>query len=570
MSEHDLVIRNGAIIDGTGESRQEGDVAVRDGVITEVGKVDGRGKREIQADGRLIQPGFVDIHTHYDGQATWDAQLAPSSWHGVTTVVTGNCGVGFAPVKPSDRERLVQLMEGVEDIPGTALHEGLPWTWESFEEYLDCLESMPHDIDLAVQLPHAAVRLYVMGERGASRQPATPEDIAKMSEIARSAVNAGAIGFSSSRTVRHKSSLGEPTPTLDAEFDEMIGIAEAIGGTGKGVLQLVSDFTDFESEFTLAREMGRRSGRPVSISVGQTSSLPHQWKRLLDAMEQAKEDGISIKAQVGARPIGVLVSHLATVNPFKSCPSYQALEDLPFAERINRLRADETKQRILDEYEAVADGSILRFKWQNMFPLGDPPNYEPDPSTSIEATASRLGVTPKAHAYDLMLEKDGTSLIYMPIINYVDGNLECVRAQLTHDMSVPGLSDGGAHVGTICDVSFPTTLMIWWGRDRPKDRIPLEMIVHKQSRATALAVGLNDRGLLAPGYKADINVIDFDRLTLHAPHVVTDLPAGGRRFLQKVTGIDHTFVSGVEVASHSESTGATPGRLLRGGRAAPQ
>ena len=569
MSEHDLVIRNGVIIDGTGASRQEGDVAVRDGVITDVGKVDGRGRREINADGRLVQPGFVDIHTHYDGQATWDSQLAPSSWHGVTTVVAGNCGVGFAPVRPSDRDRLVQLMEGVEDIPGTALHEGLPWTWESFEDYLDCLDRMPHDIDLAVQLPHAALRLYVMGERGASRQPATPDDISQMSDIARSAVEAGAIGFSSSRTIRHKSSLGEPTPTLDAEFDEMFGIAESIGGTGKGVLQLISDFTDFESEFNLAKEMGRRSGRPVSISVGQTKSKPDQWKRLLQAMSHAREEGISMTGQVGARPIGVLVSHLGTVNPFKACPSYQALKDLPFSERVNRLRAEDMKRRILEEYETAPDGSIDRFNWQNMFPLGDPPNYEPDPSTSIDHTSRQLGVAPAALAYDLMLQKDGTALIYMPIINFVDGNLDSVREQLTHEVSVPGLSDGGAHVGTICDVSFPTTLMVWWGRDRPKDRIPLETLVYKQSRATAMAVGLNDRGLLAPGYKADINVVDFDRLTLHSPHIVADLPAGGRRFLQKVTGIDHTFVSGVEVASNSESTGETPGTLLRGGRAAP-
>ena len=573
MSSHDLVIRNGTIIDGSGSDRYSGDLAVTDGVITAVGQVVGRGRREVNADGRLVQPGFVDIHTHYDGQATWDPQLAPSSWHGVTTVVMGNCGVGFAPVKPADHERLIQLMEGVEDIPGTALHEGLPWAWQTFEEYLDFVDSLEHDIDVGAQLPHAAVRLAVMGERGAAREPASPDDIAEMADLARRAIQAGAVGFTSSRTLNHRSSLGEYTPTLNAEFDELVGIAEAIGTTGKGVLQLISDFVDFDAEFELARAMGARSGRPISISVGQAAGRPHQWRRMLDAMAEATADGVIMRGQVGARPVGILMGLHSTINPFMHCESYKAIRDLPLVTRVQQMRRDEVRSAILSENLVDADspliGSRLVSKWNLMYVLGDPPNYEPDPSSSIMAQASARGIDPASLAYDLLTEGDGTNLLYVPTINFVDGNLDCVREQILHPASVPGLSDGGAHVGTICDVSFPTTLMQWWGRDRPHGRIRLETIVHKQARATAQAVGFMDRGILAPGYKADINVIDFEALTLRSPTIVDDLPAGGKRFLQKVTGIDHTFVCGVEIASNSESTGATPGRLVRGATEQP-
>lgn len=572
MSEHDLVIRNGTLIDGTGDERRSGDIAVTAGIITDVGEVDGTGHREIDADGRLVQPGFVDIHTHYDGQATWDSQLAPSSWHGVTTVVMGNCGVGFAPVKPEDHIRLIQLMEGVEDIPGTALHEGLPWAWESFEEYLDFLDSKHHDIDMGAQLPHAAVRLNVMGERGANREPATPNDIAEMAEIARRAVEAGAIGFTTSRTLNHRSSLGEPTPTLDAEFDELVGIAEALGVAGKGVIQLVSDLIDFDSEFALARAMGERSGRPVSVSIAQAKGRPELWKQSLDAMAQATAEGVVMRGQVGARAVGILLGHQGTLSPFMKCATYKATRHMPIAQRVKELRRTDVRQAILSERQVDRDspllGSRLIDRWHLMYPLGDPPNYEPDPSTSIAATAKRQGIDPVELAYDTLLDNGGRAMLYMPTLNYADGNLDAVRDMLVHEAAVPGLSDGGAHVGTICDVSFPTTLMQWWGRDRPHGRIPLETIVHKQARATAEAVGFMDRGLLAPGYKADINVIDFDALTLHAPTIVGDLPAGGNRLLQRVTGIDHTFVCGIEVASNSESTGETPGRLVRGAQSA--
>ena len=568
MSEHDLVIRGGTVIDGTGADRRTADVAVTGGIVAEVGKVAGAGHREIEADGRLVQPGFVDIHTHYDGQATWDSQLAPSSWHGVTTIVMGNCGVGFAPVRPSDHQRLIELMEGVEDIPGTALHEGLPWTWETFEEYLDFLDARHYDIDLGAQLPHAAVRLNVMGQRGADREPATPDDIAQMADIARRAVEAGAIGFTSSRSLNHRASTGEYTPTLQAEFDEMIGIAEALGAAGKGVIQIISDFIDFEGEFELVKAMGARSGRPVSMSIAQAGRRKDQWKKTLDLMSQATSEGVVMRGQVAARAIGLVMGHQGTLNPFMHSEAYKRIARLPLAERVEEMKRDEVRSAILGNMEVDKDlpvlGSRLVTKWHLMYPLGDPPDYEPDQATSLGAVCEREGTDPAVMAYDMLLERDGTAMIYMPTVNYGDGNLDSVREQLLHDAAVPGLSDGGAHVGTICDVSFPTTLMQWWGRDRPHGKIPLETIVAKQARATAEAVGFMDRGVLAPGYKADVNVIDFEALTLHAPTIAGDLPAGGNRLLQKVTGIDHTFVNGVEVASNSESTGDTPGRLVRG------
>ncbi len=589
MAEHDLVIRNGTVIDGTGGPRRQADVAITDGIVTHVGgsdggRVDGRGEREIEGEGRLVQPGFVDIHTHYDGQATWDAHLTPSSWHGVTTVVMGNCGVGFAPVDPGDEERLVQLMEGVEDIPGTALHEGLPWTWRSFEDYLDHLDATPHDIDLGAYLPHAAVRLNVMGERGVAREPATPDDIAAMATIAHRAVEAGAMGFSSSRTLNHKTSLGEPTPTLEAELDELVGIAKALGAAGKGIIQLVSDFIDLDEEFQLARAMGAESGRPVSISIAQARRRPDQWRVLLDRMAEATAEGVTMTGQVCARPIGVLMGHEATLSPFMYCATYQQLASRPLADRVAAMREPAVRAAILDEQARIERGDhsvdgqdgVLGSqprhltRWHTMFPLGDPPNYEPAEADSLAARAERHGVRAAELAYDLLLERDGTALIYVPSLNYARGNLDDVREMLLHVASVPGLSDGGAHVGTICDVSFPTTLMQWWGRDRPSGRIPLETLVHKQARVTAETVGLLDRGLLAPGFKGDLNVIDHEALTLHGPEIVHDLPAGGRRLIQKVTGIEHTFVSGIEVTSESTSTGATPGRLVRGARPDPR
>jgi N-acyl-D-aspartate/D-glutamate deacylase len=480
----------------------------------------------------------------------------------------GNCGVGFAPVRPADHERLIQLMEGVEDIPGAALDEGLPWDWQSYPEYLDYLDGHPRDIDLGSQLPHGALRLNVMGERGAAREPATADDIEAMGRQAAQAMEAGALGFTTSRTLNHRTSLGELTPTLDAERDELVGIANAIGRTGKGVLQVVSDFIEFDGEFEILRAMAAESGRPISISVAQANRRRDDWRLNLDRFAAATAEGVPMRGQVGARAVGLLFGLQGTLSPFMHSELYRELATRPLAERVAMMADGEVKSKILSQSIVDRDDSLLGAKtinrYQFMYVLSDPPNYEPDPSDSVAATADRLGVTPAELAYDLLLADGGKGFLYMPILNFVNGNLDVVREQLLHPAAVPGLSDGGAHVGTICDVSFPTTLLQWWGRDRPHGRIPVETLVAKQCRATAETVGLLDRGLLAPGMKADINVIDFDNLRLYAPEMSYDLPAGGKRLLQRVDGYRHTFVSGVEIMSDGEPTGATPGRLVRG------
>ena len=562
MASHDLVIRNGTVIDGTGGPARRADVAVDGPVISVVGPTGrggaaepvGRGRREIDADGLLVTPGFVDVHTHYDGQATWDDALAPSSWHGVTTVVMGNCGVGFAPVSSGHRDRLVQLMEGVEDIPGAALEEGLTWEWETFGEYLDHVGLRHHDIDIGAQLPHGALRLHVMGERGATQEPATPEDIADMAALARQAILDGALGFTTSRTLNHRTSLGEPTPTLRAERDELVGIAEGVGSTGRGVLQVVSDFLDFEEEFSIFHEMARRSGRPISISVAQGHQRPEIPMRLLDGFAAATAQGVVMRGQVGARAVGVLLGLQATMHPFMQSATYTELDRLPVAERAARLRRPEVKQAVLNDVQHRTTNPLLG-RFDLMFPLGDPPDYEPDPSTAAGSAAA---------AYDHLVAGDGTGFLYVPFLNWADGNLDDVGRQIAHPASIAGLSDGGAHVGSICDASFPTTLLAWWGRDRPRGKLPLELLVAKQCRMTADALGLGDRGVLAPGFRADLNVIDHDNLTLHAPTMAFDLPAGGKRLLQRASGYRHTFVAGVETMAEGEGTGARPGRLLRG------
>ena len=568
MASHDLVIRNGTLIDGSGRPAVTGDLAVSDGTITDVGSVEGAGRREIDADGHIVAPGFVDIHTHYDGQATWDRQLAPSSWHGVTTVVMGNCGVGFAPVRRENRERLIQLMEGVEDIPGAALHEGLPWAWESYPEYLDYLDGLPRDIDLGSQIPHGALRLHVMGERGATQEPAGAADIAEMAELAREAVEAGALGFTTSRTLNHRTSLGEYTPTLRAEQDELVGIAQGLGAAGKGVLQVVSDFIDMDHEFEILQSMAARSGRPISISVAQAFKRRDDWRIHLDRFAESTANGVPMRGQVGARAVGLLLGLQATLSPFMTSELYRDLAELPLAERVARMgrpevRATIVRQSTVDRSAALIGAKLIN-KYEMMYLLGDPPQYEPDPRDSVAATAERQAIDPAELAYDLLLRDDGRGFLYMPTLNFADGNLDVVREQLLHPAAVPGLSDGGAHVGTICDVSFPSTLLQWWGRDRPHGRIQLETLFAKQCRATAETVGLLDRGLLEPGHKADINVIDFENLRLHAPEMHFDLPAGGKRLLQRVDGYRHTFVSGTEVMVDGESTGETPGRLVRG------
>jgi N-acyl-D-aspartate/D-glutamate deacylase len=476
-------------------------------------------------------------------------------------------------VRPADHERLIELMEGVEDIPGTALHEGLSWDWETFPEFLDAVAARPRDLDLGAQVPHGALRLHVMGERGARREPATPADIAAMADLARDAVAAGALGFTTSRTLNHRSSRGELTPTLTAEADELVGIAEALGSIRAGVLQVVSDFIDLDAEFATLRLMAERSGRPISISVAQSPVRPDDWKVLLDRMADATAEGVTMRGQVATRAVGLLFGFEATLNPFMLAPAWAGLRDLPTAERTARLQHPHVRRALLEQMAVDRHGSLIGSRlidrFELMYPLGDPPEYEPEVSSSVAAVAAREGRSPAEVAYDLMLADDGRGLLYLPALNFANGSLDAVGAQLAHPASVAGLSDGGAHVGTICDVSFPTTLLQWWGRDRPSGRLPIELLVHKQTRATAETVGLLDRGLLAPGYRADVNVIDFDRLRLRAPEIHHDLPAGGRRLLQRAEGYRHTFVAGVEIRRDGESTGARPGRLVRGARRDP-
>ncbi|HVV75071.1 MAG TPA: amidohydrolase family protein [Mycobacteriales bacterium] len=553
----DLVVRGGTVVDGTGAAARTADIAIHEGRIVEVGRVAGAGDREIDADGAIVTPGFVDIHTHYDGQATWDNRLQPSSQHGVTTVVASNCGVGFAPVRPDDHAMLIELMEGVEDLPGVVLHEGLSWDWETVADYLDVLNARRYDVDVATQVCHAPIRVYVMGERGANREAATPEEIAEMGRLAAEGIRAGALGFTTSRTLNHRTSRGNPTPTLTAAREELVGIARAIGETGQGVLQVVSDFSvDGEDETLL--EMMRESGRPLSFSLLQTSPGT-AYRNKLALLDRANAEGLTMRAQVAARAVGILVGLTGSVNPISRCPTYLAVADRSIAEQAASL----VHQR--DQLVTEARELMARVPLSAVFDLGEPPNYEPLPEDSVQAVAERLGVDPVAHYVDLLLADDGRALLYAPILNYSDGNLDAAAELLGHRHTVPGLGDGGAHVGTICDASFPTTLLTHWARDRKHGTTyELPFLVQRQCRGTAEAVGLRDRGLLAPGYKGDLNVIELEALTLARPRMVYDLPAGGKRLTQDATGYRHTIVSGVQTYMDGEPTGALPGRLVRG------
>lgn len=559
-SDFDLVIRGGHIVDGSGAQGFEGDVGVKDGRITAVGTVSGRGVEEIVAKGLLVTPGFVDLHTHYDGQATWDQRLQPSSWHGVTTVIAGNCGVGFAPCRVADQDRLIRLMEGVEDLPFPVLKEGLKWNWQSFPDYLGSLQGRAFDMDIGLQLPHAALRVFVMGERGANREAASPDDIAQMAALTETAMHAGAMGFSTSRTLNHRTSDGQPTPTLTASEDELMGIALALGRAGKGVLQFVSDFADPEAEFAMLRRLCERSGRPLSFSLAQSPAAPLGWRKLLDLLEKATVAGLPMKAQVAARPVGVLLGLDLTLNPFSLHPDWPKGASLD--EQRHLLADPDFVARLIANSPGKGNalGTALLHRWGDMFQLGDPPNYEPLPETSLAAEAMRSGV-----AYEVVAAQWlRAGMIYVPFLNFADGDLDAVGAMLAHPDTIPGLSDGGAHVGMICDGSFPTTLLTHWARDRSHGRLPLEHLIRRQSHDTARAVGLTDRGGIARGQRADLNLIDLDHLALLPPQVAHDLPAGGRRLLQRAQGYRATLVAGQITYRDGEAAGALPGRLLRG------
>jgi N-acyl-D-amino-acid deacylase len=570
---HDLVIRGGLIVDGSGGEPFQADVAVTDGRIVSVGTVDGAGAEEIDATAKLVTPGFVDIHTHYDGQAIWSDRLNPSSSHGVTTVVVGNCGVGFAPCRPADHDLLIKVMEGVEDIPGVVMAEGLPWNWETFPEYLDALDARPRDIDVAAYLPHSPLRVYAMGARGARREAATEEDMAKMRSLAHEAIEAGAIGFASSRQFIHRTKAGEQIPTFDADVAELEAIAKGLADAGDGVVQVVlnTPFESWDSELARLRSVVHASGRPATFTLGVSNTGPESvWKEALAMVVRANDAGDKITAQVFPRPIGMVTGHELTVNPFCLCPSYQALSALPFDAKIAELRKSETRAEILAD--KPTDGhplAVIGRNWDWMFPFSDPPNYEPPLDTSIGAQARAKGMPPEEFAYDYLLGNGGRAMLYIALGNYQDGKLDAVLDMMNHKHTVVGLGDGGAHYGVICDASYPTFMLTYWTRDRAGERLSLASAVRTLAFEPAQTLGLKDRGLIRVGYKADLNVIDYGRLTLHAPDIKYDLPAGGRRLDQGATGYDATIVSGKIIRRGDIATGALPGRLVRGSQAAP-
>ena len=569
---HDLLIRNGTVVDGSGETAFVGDVAVNDGVITSVHAADdGNGsssevaRRVIDAEGHLVLPGWVDIHTHYDGQATWDPDMTPSSWHGVTTAVFGNCGVGFAPVTAGSEDYLINLMEGVEDIPGSVLAEGIDFAWESYPEYLDALETMPRVMDVAGQLAHGALRFYVMGDRGADHAEAPDEaELDRIEVLTADALRAGALGVTTSRTPKHRAADGRLTPSLSAGDPELAALARGMRAAGAGVLQVNSDFG--AGEFELMRAAAELAGRPLSALLVQMDAWPERWRETLANIHAANAAGVTANGQVGCRPIGVLVGLDATVNPFGNHPAYRRVAHLPGTERAARLRNDDALRRELIG-ERPDDGYTrwISYALGRSFELCDDLDYEPPPDTSIAARAAAVGISPWELALDLLAAGDGDALLLYTFENYSGGSLDDVAEMLADPHTICGIGDAGAHVGTICDAAYPTFLLTHWARDRTRGRrFPLEFLVNKQTRRTALAYGLADRGLLAPGLKADINVVDFEALGLTRPRVVYDLPAGGKRLEQRSVGYRHTFVSGVEVAADGEFTGERPGRLIRG------
>jgi N-acyl-D-aspartate/D-glutamate deacylase len=570
VSEFDLVIRNGTIVDGSGNARFSGDVAVRQGRIAAIGSFAGSGAEEIDATDRIVTPGFVDIHTHYDGHATWTNKLEPSSQHGVTTVVTGNCGVGFAPCREADRAGLVRLMEGVEDIPEPVMAAGLPWNWQSFPEYLDVLESRAFDLDVATQIPHAPLRVFVMGERALGREPATPTDIAAMQTIVREAVGAGALGFSTSRSLNHKASDGTITPSYAAASDELAGIARGLTPDGTGVLQFISDFDDIDGEFAIVRRMARESGRPLSLSLLQFANVPDRWREVLDRVEQARGEGEDIRVQVCGRPVGVMMGLDFSRNPFLLCEGYREVAQLDPAARQVAMIDPTRRSRILAEFDATMDAETFGMSrnFSMLYELGEMPDYEPAADQCIAARATAAGIRPVELLYDILLEPDG--VIYIPAANYAGNSMAAIRQMLAHPASVLGLGDGGAHCGLLCDASLTTHMLARWarrgtGKGGGEGMMSLERVVHALTARTATTVGLRDRGHIAPGMRADFNVIDIDNIGLFRPEAIADLPGGAKRIGQRAKGYDATIVAGTVTRRAGEHTGALPGRLVRGG-----
>lgn len=585
---YDLKIAGGEIHDGSGGQAVRADIAVKDGRIAAIGPDLGAAERTLDASGKLVTPGFIDIHTHYDGQASWDGELRPSIDHGVTTAVMGNCGVGFAPVREADHDKLIKLMEGVEDIPGTALHEGLTWDWESFPDYLDALAKIPRTIDIAAMVPHDPLRVYVMGDRAVHSEPANDADIAEMRRLTREALEAGAVGFATGRSDVHKTADGEWTPSSESTREELTGIAKAFDGLDYGVVQAVSDFNlergeqDFDEEWAIIADYAKASGRPFSFSLMQRDFAPDQWLKLIERTEKLKDEGVDARMQVAPRAIGVFLGFNCTFHPFMGYPTYKTIADLPLAERVARMKEPAFKAQILSETTDKLSGpgssvppladllmEHIELVAEKFFQLGNPPDYEQSGENSLAARARDKGVSLMEMIYDTLLERDGHELIYLPLYNYTELNYDNVLKMMEHPQALYGLSDGGAHVGTVCDASMPTFMLTHWTRDRTRGRkLDLPRVVRMLTGAQADYMGMTDRGYLRAGLKADINIIDLDRLQMEPPHMERDLPAGGQRLLQGATGYTATIVAGEVVMEEGELTGAMPGTIYRAGQQA--
>lgn len=567
---HDLVIRGGTVVDGSGGKPFTADVAVDGGLITLVGKVDAQGREEIDATGLIVTPGFVDVHTHYDGQATWDAEMAPSSWHGVTTVVMGNCGVGFAPARPDRHEWLISLMEGVEDIPGTALAEGMKWDWETFPEYLDALERLPRTVDVGTHVPHGAVRAYVLGDREQPGAIPTDEDVAEMSRIVEEGVRAGALGFSTSRTVLHKSVDGELVPGTTATAEELVAIGRAMGRVGYGVFEMASDMRREWNEFGWMGQLSRETGLPVTFAALQSIAKELPLEEQISEMRAQNDNGANIVAQIALRGNGIIMAWQGTVHPFRFKPSWAEIDGLPWDQQLAKLKDPAFKAKMIAEESVIPESDIADFLnivangWFTHYEMDPDFNYEPTADESVLARATAAGQSAAEYGYDLLMKDEGKGFIYFPILNYRDGNLDFLEDLQASDDTVNSLSDGGAHCGTICDAASPTFMLQHWVRDRKKARISLEVAIKRQCRDTAILYGLHDRGLVMPGMLADLNVIDMDRLKLGKPWLAFDLPAGGKRLLQKADGYVATIKSGQVTFREGVMQGATPGIVIRG------
>ncbi|MDE1150844.1 MAG: amidohydrolase family protein [Azospirillaceae bacterium] len=575
MADFDLVVRGGTVADGTGDSLWEGDVAIADGKIVATGKVTGSGKEEIDARGKLVTPGYVDIHTHYDAQVTWDTQFSPSTNHGVTTVLLGNCGVGFAPCRPEQRAQMIDVMEGVEDIPGIVMAEGLPWNWETFPDYLDAIEKRPMDADFAVAVPHIPVRVFVMGQRAIDREPATGADMKAMAALVREGIQAGAFGFSTTRVIGHRTASGDQLPVTTASEDELLTIALAMKGLGKNLFMSASEFdtaNGFSSEFRMLSRIAEASGQTVTFPLLQYNEAPDRWREIADACAAERAKGIDIYGQVVGRPVGVLYGLQLTLHPFRGCPTYDRIDPLPVSQRAAEMRKPEVRAAILAEMELPLDTRKYPLFMREIslcYAMGAEAVYSPAEADRFDNIAKRRGCTVAEVAYDALIAEDGLGILYFPARNFTYYNLDIVHDMLRREGTVLGLGDGGAHVGAICDGSMQTFMLSYWTRDRQGARLSIPEAVHLMTGHTAGIGGFGDRGIIAPRYKGDLNIIDYDRLDLYPPRASFDLPAGGRRLTQGARGYSATVVSGVVTARDDVATGDLPGRLVRGRRGRP-